>query len=85
LDELDRWVDAKAAEWKVSAVTITTNMGLDNRGSRAPNFWNIFQSVFWDRALKEQPEIANTEQKSQSEYHRLCKTIHADATVISGD
>jgi len=59
LEMLEQWMMVKAEEWNVSLVTITTNMGLDNRESHAPNFWNIFQSVFWEHALRDHPEINN--------------------------
>ncbi|KIJ37883.1 hypothetical protein M422DRAFT_259496 [Sphaerobolus stellatus SS14] len=58
--ELEQWVTEKGREWNVSNLTITTNMGLDNRERRAINFWNIFQMVFWNQAIEEhepkQPE-----------------------------
>lgn len=61
IEELHAWIANIADTWGVSAVTITTNMGLDARGRRARNFWNAFQAVFWARTAE---EIEKTEERS---------------------
>jgi len=54
---IDTWIAEKSKLWNVSPITITLNMGLDTQGRRSPNFWNIFQAVFWDRALTAQEKL----------------------------
>ncbi|KIJ40083.1 hypothetical protein M422DRAFT_49369 [Sphaerobolus stellatus SS14] len=49
--EIHCWITEKTQAWGVSAVTITTNMGLDNHEKQALNFWNAFQCVFWHREM----------------------------------
>jgi len=47
--EFDDFVRSIAREWHVNTITITGNMGMDNREKQATSFWNKFQSVFWER------------------------------------
>ncbi|KIJ39626.1 hypothetical protein M422DRAFT_257456 [Sphaerobolus stellatus SS14] len=61
--EINAWILEKSSSWDVSTVTITTNMGIDNRERRARNFWNAFQTVFWDREIHANDALAEEGQE----------------------
>ncbi|KIJ22969.1 hypothetical protein M422DRAFT_276542 [Sphaerobolus stellatus SS14] len=78
--ELEQWVSERALEWSVSTHTIVTNMGLDNRERRAMNFWNIFQSVWWNHAIMEHEakyaDAENTPKMDVESVSEACKQAY---------
>ncbi|KIJ48097.1 hypothetical protein M422DRAFT_248267 [Sphaerobolus stellatus SS14] len=83
--ELHAWILERSTAWNISTVTITMNMGIDNRERRAQNFWNAFQSVFWDHeirtneALTGEVDAEEVGKRCTAEYQQFCN-IPDDAT-----
>lgn len=49
-NEWTKTITRKAEEYNVSRLTITTNMGIDNREKRKMSLWNKWQALYWHNA-----------------------------------
>ncbi|KIJ24540.1 hypothetical protein M422DRAFT_274646 [Sphaerobolus stellatus SS14] len=87
--ELERWILEMANLWNVSPITITTNMGIDNRERRATNFWNVFQAVFWHRVIEANEALAvdgeDPPKLDTEEVHRKCREEYIRVREINED
>jgi len=84
-NEIQEWIALTSKEWNVSPLTITTNMGMDTRESRAACFWNKYQSVFWSNKDEKVKELAKVTRKAWEEAHATHLERHAQCVKETAD